>query len=64
MYALLIECERPTLLRTNNLDGKQHLVGGDEKRGDLLVMEREDTLVSIENTVFPNIVKFNFDIPS
>ena len=33
MYVLsiLIECERPTLLRPNNLDGKQHLLG-DEKR--------------------------------
>ena len=38
VLSLLIECERPTLLRTNNLDGKQqHL--GDEKREDLLVME-------------------------
>ena len=31
VLSLLIECERPTLLRPNNLDGKQqHL--GDEKR--------------------------------
>ena len=40
MFVLsLIECKRPTLLRTNNLDGKQQQHLGDEKREDLLVME-------------------------
>ena len=39
VLSLLIECERPTLLRTNNLDGKQQHLGGDEKRNLLESVE-------------------------